>query len=149
MRRHSPRRSWSPLGIAAGVVALYLGCELYLFSGELGFPLDDGWIHLQFARQLAAGEGLAFNPGRWVAGSTAPLWTALLSLGFAFPGGLAVVWSKLLGVAFFLLTVATSTALAAGLGLSSGRCRLAATLVAVTPWLAWAALSGMETLCFT
>ena len=25
--------------------ALFVG-ELYLFSGELGFPLDDSWIHL-------------------------------------------------------------------------------------------------------
>src|SRR5688500_8717677 len=80
----------------------YLAVEAYLVGGRLGFPLDDSWIHLQFARSLAAGEGLAYNPGEQVAGSTSPLWSALLSLLFLLPGDV-VVWSKLLGLA---LTVA-------------------------------------------
>jgi hypothetical protein len=39
---------------------------------------DDAYIHLEFARSLAAGRGFAFN-GRIVAGDTAPLWVFLLA----------------------------------------------------------------------
>src|SRR5688572_27390620 len=76
----------------------YFATEVWLLSGALGFPLDDSWIHLQFARNLADGRGLAYNPGELVTGSTAPLWTALLALVFYLPGNI-VVWTKLLGVA--------------------------------------------------
>ena len=78
-------RDWSVpilLLFGFGAVSLYLLVEIYLLSGRLGFPLDDSWIHLVFARNLAQGEGLSFNPGELVPGSTAPLWTALLSLMF-------------------------------------------------------------------
>src|SRR4026207_1010669 len=47
-------------------------------AGPVGlatFPLDDSWIHLQFARNLAEGRGFAYNPGVPVSGSTAPLST--------------------------------------------------------------------------
>ena len=126
----------------------YLASELYLFSGRLALPLDDSWIHLQFARSLAAGEGLAYNPGQWVSGSTAPLWTALLAVGFLLPGG-PLMWTKALGVAFFLGTVAATHRLAAELGLARGPSLLAATLTAATHWLVWSALSGMEITLFS
>ncbi len=114
-----------------------------MLSGRLGFPLDDSWIHLHFARQLAGGEGLAYNTGQPVAGSTAPLWTALLSLGFLVPSA-GLGWAKLLGVALLLATVDVTARLARELGLGDGTCRLAALLVATSHWLVWSALSAME-----
>ena len=63
----------------------YLAAELYFLDGELGFPLDDSWIHQTFARNLSQGQGLAYEAGHLVTGSTAPLWTALLSLLFHVP----------------------------------------------------------------
>ncbi len=136
------------LGTAILALALYLASELYLFSGRLALPLDDSWIHLQFARQIAAGEGLAYNPGEWVAGSTAPLWTALAALLFALP--ISPLWGvKLLGAAFYLVTVDATGRLAAELGLGRGPQRLAAMLVAASHWLVWSALSGMEVHLFT
>lgn len=130
-----------------GILAAHLACELYFLSGGLGYPLDDSWIHLHFARQLALGEGLSYNPGELSTGSTAPLWTALLALGFALPGS-AVGWSKLLGGFFYLATADATARLAAELGLGRGWRRLAAALVLATPWLAWSALSGMEITLF-
>ena len=44
-----------------------------------GFPLDDAWIHAQFARNLATGHGFSYTGDQWVAGSTAPAWTPLLA----------------------------------------------------------------------
>src|SRR6185436_17777180 len=85
--RGAPRRgreasarpsSWPddlPLVLALVVpLALFMTRE-QLVAGTAGFPLDDSWIHLHFARNLAEGAGFAYNPGRPVAGSTAPLWT--------------------------------------------------------------------------
>ena len=58
-------------------------------AGAAGFPLDDSWIHLHFARNLAEGAGFAYNPGVPVAGSTAPLWTLLLGGGERPAGAVA------------------------------------------------------------
>lgn len=121
----------------------YLAVEVWLLSGDLGFPLDDSWIHLQFARNLAEGRGLAYNPGELVTGSTAPLWTALLALLFLLPGSV-IVWTKLLGVALHLAGVAATWRLARELGLGRGLASLAAGLTLATSWLVWSALSGME-----
>ncbi len=124
----------------------YFAAELYVF-GRLALPLDDGWIHLQFARQLAAGHGLAYNDpvdgSGWISGSTAPLWTALIALAFLLPGG-PLIWTKALGAAFFLGTVYATDRLAAELGVGRGLRRLAGLLTAATHWLVWSALSGLE-----
>src|SRR4028118_1346356 len=74
--------------LAAALLAClgYFAVEVWLLSGDIGFPLDDSLIHLQFARNLVAGEGLAYNPGQLVTGSTAPLWTALPALPPHPPG---------------------------------------------------------------
>ena len=63
-------------------VLFYCWVEAAATRLDFGFPLDDSWIHLVFARNLATGHGLSFNPGDLVIGSTAPLWTALLSVLF-------------------------------------------------------------------
>jgi len=60
-------------------------------AGAPGFPLDDSWIHLHFARNIAEGAGFAYNPGAPVAGSTAPLWTLLLALGVVVFGASPMV----------------------------------------------------------
>ena len=117
--------------------------ELYLLDGSQGFPLDDSWIHLAFARNLATGGGLSINPGELVAGTTGPLWTALVSLGVLLPLD-DLVWMKLLGLAHFLGGVALVLALARRLGLGGGLSAFAAVLTLGTGWLAWSALSGME-----
>jgi hypothetical protein len=128
----------------AGAVCLaYLAMELWTLGGALGLPLDDSFIHLQFARNLAAGRGLSYNPGELVTGSTAPLWTALLALLAYLPGN-PVAWVQLLGCALYLATVDATWRLARQLGLSSGLAALAGGLTLSTGWLAWSALSGME-----
>jgi hypothetical protein len=60
-----------------------------LLATVLMWPLrhyltDDTFIHLQYARSLAGGHGLAFNPGERVYGCTSPLWVALIADGMAF-----------------------------------------------------------------
>jgi arabinofuranosyltransferase len=131
--------------LAAGLLIclLYLGAEASVLGGDFGFPLDDSWIHLQFAKNLAHGDGLSYNPGERVTGSTAPLWTALLALLFYLPGNV-VLWTKALGVALHLAGLGAIWRLCRELDLSEGGAAVATGFAAATSWLVWSALSGME-----
>lgn len=53
----------------------------YLFY-KTGFPLDDAWIHQTYARNLVVYKEWSFIPGEPTAGSTSPLWTLLLAVGY-------------------------------------------------------------------
>jgi hypothetical protein len=112
-------------------------------AGQGGVPLDDAWIHFQFARNIARGAGFSFNPGHPTAGSTAPLWTLLLA-GVYFLGGRFPVAGQALSGLFFLTTLVSTYAL--GLRLTEKRWAawLAALVVAVNGRVAWAGLSALE-----
>jgi hypothetical protein len=113
-----------------------------------GFPLDDSWIHQAYARNLAHLGEWAFIPGQPSAGSTSPLWSALLSIGYLlnlapftftyFLGWLVLLGISLLGMSLFnhLLPNRPLWSLTAGL------------FLALEWHLVWAAASGMETLLF-
>jgi hypothetical protein len=45
-------------------------------------PIDDAYITFRYARNLADGLGLVYNPGEWVLGTTTPLWAAILAAGY-------------------------------------------------------------------
>ncbi len=136
-------RVWLIFALGLVVCAGYLMVELGVLSGRLGFPLDDSWIHLQFARNLASGEGLSYNPGVLVTGSTAPLWTALLSIFYLIPGD-PLVWTKLTGIVLYLLGGWVTYRLAAELDLPKPMRLFASALTLLTSWLVWSALSGLE-----
>jgi len=116
-------------------------------NGSPGFPLDDPWIHLQFARNLHDFGSFSYFKNEMVtSGSTSPLFTFLLAVGFFFTGNEFVLSYAIgilfLGVAgFFLYKVARHDqewVLAAG----------AVLLMMFEPRLVWGALSGMETTMF-
>jgi len=112
-------------------------------AGAAGFPLDDSWIHLHFARNLAEGLGFSYNPGHPVAGSTAPLWTLLLAAGF-FVAGAAPWVAKVLGALVTLGTALVTRRLALALTGDAALGVAAGVGVLLSPALAWGALSGME-----
>jgi hypothetical protein len=147
LERPAVRAHWLALAAALPPLAL-VAAEAFLFQGDWQFPLDDSFIHLVFARSLAAGEGLAFQPGELVAGTTAPLWTALVALLAVLPGPL-FLWVKLAGVACQAGVVLAAFDLGRRLELSRRRALFAAALVALTDWLVWSAPSGMEVPLFT
>ena len=130
------------LGAGLGLLLVFALAE-WRIAGEAGLPLDDSWIHVRLATNLARGHGFGINPGEPVAASTAPLWTLCLATGIAagLPGLLA---TKAFGVAAYLLTALLTRRLARAVGLGRG-VALAAGLGAVgLGRLAWGALSGME-----
>jgi hypothetical protein len=147
-RRAARLRLAALLALGAAVAAGYHAAERTLLGGGWGLPLDDAWIHLAFAKSLAAGHGLAIRPGAPVAGSTAPLWTALLAPLFLLPGAPAA-WAKALGAACYLALGPAAYRLGRALCLAPGAALFAAALTAGTSWLAWSALAGMEVPLFT
>jgi hypothetical protein len=114
-----------------------------LIAGAWGFPLDDSWIHLHFARNLAEGHGFAYNPGRPVAGSTAPLWTLLLAAG-ALVAGASVALAKTLGVACALAAALLTRRAALAWGAPPVVALVAGVALLWAGPMAWGALSGME-----
>ncbi|MCA9955069.1 MAG: hypothetical protein KC434_10135 [Anaerolineales bacterium] len=117
-------------------------------GGQLGVPLDDAWIHYQYARNLSQGEGFTYAPGVATAGSTSPAWTVLLAGVGLFTGDFLVP-SLVLSALFFLLTVWLTHRLALELTERWQVALLAAAGVALTGRLLWAGLSAMEVTLFT
>jgi hypothetical protein len=131
--------------VVAGLFATYLSVELKQ-NHNPGFPLDDPWIHLTFARNLARGWGFAYNHGEPVAGSTAPLWTFILALFHMFTRNalVMVVIAKLLGAALLFVSAVFAFRIA-GRVTGNGWVGLAAGVaVATLGPLEWAMMSGME-----
>ncbi len=90
--------------VALILLAYFLWVKLNITNGELGAPLDDAWIHFQFARNISQGYGFSFNPGEPTPGSTAPLWTLILA-GIGFFTSDFLIPAIALSVFFFLLSV--------------------------------------------
>ncbi|MCX7682220.1 MAG: hypothetical protein N2508_09715, partial [Anaerolineae bacterium] len=117
-------------------------------EGQGGVPLDDAWIHFQFARNLARGAGLSFNPGQPTSGSTAPLWTLLLAAVYLMGGRFPVAGQLASALCFLCVPVATYLL---GKRLTARRWAawLAGALVVLNGRMVWAGLSALETSLFT
>jgi len=154
---------WVVLALAALIAVLfYLIVSALIF--RVGFPLDDSWIHLTYARNLAEHGEWAFQLGQRSAGSTSPLWTVLLSIGFLIELA-PYVWTYLLGWVVLTLLAVYAENIARKL-VASYKSRpivpqvFGGTIVPHAfggiPWaglffvfawhLTWSAVSGMETL---
>ncbi|MCB0014162.1 MAG: hypothetical protein KDE34_19755, partial [Anaerolineales bacterium] len=134
--------------VLAALVATFLYLLPTIIAGGAGFPLDDGWIHQTYARNLARTGRWEYVPGVVSAGSTAPLWTIWLALGY------------LLHLPYFFWVFLSGAVSLAWIGLVSARLwqtlwpaeadrgwQIGLLVVLVWP-LIWAAGSGMETLLF-
>jgi len=136
------------LQILAG--AILLGAAIYLLASQftyaIGFPLDDSWIHQTYARNLALRGEWAFRPGIPSAGSTSPLWSALLAVGFLIRLS-PYLWTYFLGaLALFALAVLCEWAVREIMTTYRPRLPYIGLFFAFEWHLSWAAMSGMETL---
>ncbi|MEP7146505.1 MAG: hypothetical protein ABI792_05810, partial [bacterium] len=57
---------------------IYLAVEYYITNGQMGVPLDDTWIHFQFAENFSKGYFFQYNIGEPTAGTTSPLYVIVL-----------------------------------------------------------------------
>jgi hypothetical protein len=133
--------------VVAASVALYLGP--LLGPGDVGFPLDDAWIHQTYASNLAHFGQWSYESGRPSTGSTSPLWTLALAAGYLL-GVDYHMWTFALGIAAWVWTAWLARRLAARLfGGARPGLDIAVAAFCLLEWhLVWAAFSGMETLLF-
>lgn len=113
---------------------------------RIGFPLDDTWIHLTYARNFALNGEWSFRLGEGSAGSTSPLWTALLSIGYLIRLA-PYVWTYFLGWLVLSLMAIRAENIARGTVMSyQSKIPWVGLFVALAWHLTWSATSGMETL---
>jgi len=132
--------------IAAGVYFVYSSHNV---NGYFGFPLDDPWIHLTFAKNLVEyGSFSYFKDEIVTSGSTSPVYTLLLSL-FYFIIKNEYILSYIIGILFGAMLVYMFVKLS-GLHFKNGSiiALLAALLIALQPKLNLINVSGMETSMF-
>ena len=56
--------AWLALSLTVGLVTvLYLALSLAVSADPLLMPLDDTYIHFQYARQFAHAQPMVYNPG--------------------------------------------------------------------------------------
>lgn len=140
----------------------YLVFEYIFTGGRMGVPLDDTWIHFQFADNFAKGYFFQYNPGEYTAGTTSPLYVIVLgSMSYIIKN--FIISSVFLSSVFFLLSCifiykvslnffkdnSSLNEILKSTGVSPEYISLiTALLTAFTGRVVWSALSGMETTMF-
>lgn len=122
-----------PLGVVVGAAGVFVLLAGY-WSGHL---IDDAFISLRYARNLAEGNGLVFNPGERVEGYTNFLWVMLAA------GACRVGLDAML-----VLGVASALAATGLVALVWRRDRAAAVLLLGLPAVAFWSITGMESMAF-
>ncbi len=121
---------------------------IFAATGRPALPLDDAFIHLQYAKRLAEGSFFSFVPGEgFSTGATSPAWPLVLAPFHAIGvRGLALVWvAWLLGTLAHAATAVETTRLASRLTGRAAAVGAGAMCLAFAPF-AWFAWSGMETM---
>ncbi|MEP7050433.1 MAG: hypothetical protein ABJB12_08785 [Pseudomonadota bacterium] len=140
------RSPWTFLLAAALPAALAVHGVLSATGGAPAVPLDDSYIHFQFARSFAKGQPFVYSPGSApVAGATSLLWPLLLALPqvCGVTGTALIPWAW--GFGFIALgLLGYETARAAERVTSERMAWLAGALVLSFSANTWFAASGME-----
>jgi hypothetical protein len=111
----------------------------------LGVPLDDVYIHAQFAKNLLHGFGYSFQSGQLLTGDTSPLWVAMLAIGGFFTTRFELVAISLSMLAYLALGPGVYRVARDVFGMAEHHARLAGLGTVISSRLAWSGMSGMET----
>ncbi len=114
----------------------------------LPFAAEDAYITFRYARHLASGSGLVYNPGAHVFGFSSPIWTLWSALGFALFHD-PVVWTRATSFLADLLTLLLVGRLLEREAAGPESNPRAATVIfgcffGAWPYFAMVAMSGME-----
>lgn len=86
VKQGAGRRSVWILGAAAAALVLALGFLSVRMNGRLVYPLDDPYIHMSLARNLAQHGVWGVHGDEFTSASSSPLWTVLLAGVFRVAG---------------------------------------------------------------
>ncbi len=140
------RKLFLSVVIAVGVLSAGAFLIICAQKTSLGFPLDDAWIHQTYARNLGEKGEWSFIPGQSSAGSTAPLWSALIALGYLLDIPYKW-WTYGIGVTALIATAWLAVDLFRTRDRALGEWGIGLAALLLLEWhLVWAALSGMETI---
>ncbi|WP_433869458.1 hypothetical protein [Saccharopolyspora sp. CA-218241] len=144
--RRRERAPWWVLGLGLLAGLGFVGVNLYYNGGRYIPPLDDAYIHMQYAKQIGSGHFLQYNTGDPIStGASSLLYVVLLGALYflGVQGALFLPAAVLFGVVCHALTAAGVVVL--GGRLSGRRTGIwAGVLAALSGPLLWGATSGME-----
>jgi len=130
-------------------IGLYFLFSSYAQNGYWGFPLDDPWIHLNFAKNLIDYGSFSYFKNEIItSGSTSPLYTAIIAFLFFISSNEFII-SYITGIIFSMVSVFFVYKLFSNHFKSYRLLGAAALLfIAVQPKLNLISVSGMETTMF-
>ena len=112
--------------------------------------VDDAFITFRYAQNLLAGNGMVYNPGEWILGTTTPLFAVLIAAVGSIAGGVHASFPQ---IAVVISAIADGLSCIVIIRLSSNlgfrRAGIAAALIwAAAPMSVTFAIGGMETSVF-
>ncbi len=143
IRRQIPR-----LLVRVALPAVLIGVYLFWCWRFWGFTIDDAYISARYARNLAQGLGLVYNPGERVMGFTNLLLTLVEALVYQ-GGGDGLIAAKVIGLLSGLGVLGLTGLITRSMGGSAGAALLAVAFLAAYPTLPLSAVMGLETVLFT
>lgn len=131
------------------LIGLYFLIHSHKQNGYFGFPLDDPWIHLTFAKNLVNYGSFSYFKNEIVtSGSTSPIYTLVLSVLFLLSSNEYII-SYAIGILFNILTVLIISRLVSlHFGEHKALTLISVLIIAVQPKLNLISVSGMETTMF-
>ncbi len=134
--------------IPAMIFLIYASSSSHIVGGQIIMPLDDVYIHFQYARSLAEGTPYVYNAGELpTSGATSFLYPILLSIGYliGFKGLALGIYAMLLGAIFLAISMRLLLDLAEQFNLPTWGGLILAVGFAISGAIAWHFQSGMET----
>lgn len=146
---HNKRFIWILfISIALATLIIYVLTALDAGQGNLLMPLDDVYIHFQYARQMAIGHPYQYNlidPP--TSGATSLIYPYLLAFGYliGFKGLWLGLWAMILGTFAMIASLWAVYRLCKAMDVPQWLSILTAVSFGLTGSISWHFMSGMET----
>ncbi|MFW5709011.1 MAG: hypothetical protein ACOCX5_02200 [Chloroflexota bacterium] len=141
--------------LSAGVFLVYVGSARAGDTAQPVMPLDDVYIHFQYARQIANGAPYTYNPDdSTTSGATSFLYPYLLAAGYrlGFQDLSLGLWAMFIGWGTLLASMWLIAHIVTTYGAPFWAGALTATIFGLSGSVMWHTMSGMETglvICLT
>lgn len=134
--------------ISLVVCLIYISASVSVSGGDVVMPLDDTYIHFQYARQLADGQPYIYNPGESpTSGATSFLYPYLLAAGYllGFKGLSLGLWAVGIGAVSLTISSWLVYRLARMASMPLWMATAWGGAFALSGLISWHFMSGMET----